>query len=301
MVVSVALAAGTAFAADAAKESAATNAVRKVDFAEICAKGSLKGVTDRGAMSYAVDEDIEFTVSLEGVTNSIPKDAYRFKWKRSGDDGIVEEGFEPLESRKFSYKTRTSQPGFVRFSAELVDRESKPFTSLRFRGGAGVDADLITATNAVPKRFAQHFKDLSKRLLRTPFKAVERGEIPAIEGLAGAQAYSVSFPYAATNLVSGYLVVPVDAQKAVKAPARLCFLAYRSERPLAPPKANQIVPTCVTFFMGYPEVPKANRDEAYCDDLYLQMRRSIEFIKAQPEWNGADLENPPQDQPENAQ
>lgn len=48
-------------------------------------------------------------------------------------------------------------------------------------------------------------------------------------------------------------------------------------------------------------VALANRDEAYCDDLYLQMRRSIEFIKAQPEWNGADLENPPQDQPENAQ
>lgn len=75
------------------------------------------------------------------ATNAIPKGAYRFKWKRTGDDGAVEEGVEPLESKKFSVKTKTSKPGFVRMTAELVDKEDKPFTKLIFRGGAPIYLD----------------------------------------------------------------------------------------------------------------------------------------------------------------
>ena len=50
----------------------------------------LKGVTDKDPLSYAVGEDIVFTVSLEGA-EAFP-DGVTATWSRSGDDGVEEKG-----------------------------------------------------------------------------------------------------------------------------------------------------------------------------------------------------------------
>ena len=52
----------------------------------------LHGETDKErAIDYKPGETMTFTLQLQGV-KSIPPDTYFISWKRSGDDGKVEEG-----------------------------------------------------------------------------------------------------------------------------------------------------------------------------------------------------------------
>ena len=75
----------------------------------------LKGVTDRDPLSYAVGEDIVFTVSLEGA-ESFP-DGVSASWRRSGDDGVEEKGTWDGRS-PLTVKTKLNRAGFVRLTVE---------------------------------------------------------------------------------------------------------------------------------------------------------------------------------------
>ena len=60
----------------------------------------LHGETDKArAIDYAPGETITFTLTLQGA-KPFAEGAYFIQWKRSGDDGVVEEGKEPASPAK---------------------------------------------------------------------------------------------------------------------------------------------------------------------------------------------------------
>ena len=88
----------------------------------------LHGETDKArAIDYAPGETMTFTLSLQGA-KPFAEGAYFIQWKRSGDDGVVENGKVPASSDKpFVYRTKTDKPGFVRLTAFVVDKDGKRY------------------------------------------------------------------------------------------------------------------------------------------------------------------------------
>ena len=86
----------------------------------------LHGETDKArAIDYAPGETMTFTLTLQGA-KPFAEGAYFIQWKRSGDDGVVEEGKVPASLAKpFVYRTKTDKPGFVRLTATVVDKDGK--------------------------------------------------------------------------------------------------------------------------------------------------------------------------------
>lgn len=95
-------------------------------------KAWVKGVTDRDPLSYGIGERMTFTLTVEGVADTLPAGEYFLHWTRSGDDGLREEGQVPLDGRPFVYATQIAKAGFVRLQAHVADKDGKkyrkPFT-----------------------------------------------------------------------------------------------------------------------------------------------------------------------------
>ena len=290
-----ALAALAAGAEDRKNAKAATNA--PPSFAAVCRDAWVKGVTDRAAVGYKAGEDITFTLSFEGVTNAIPAGKYFYQWKRTGDDGQTEEGREPLTKKPFAHTTKLEKPGFVRFSAQIVTEDGKPFKKRRgqteeplvFEGGAGVAPDEIAPrAEAKPRDFDARIKEVRRKVASVPFKKVERTPVAA-PALTGVSVFSVSVPCPGPRPVTGYLVVPDAAAKGEKLPCRLLFspCGFAAEQPL--PDKRDASAECVSLVMAYDAGPEAQAGEGYHSDLSAHIVRALQYLKTVPEWNGRDL------------
>ena len=55
----------------------------------------IQGVTDKNPLEYKVGEKITFTVDVKDFVAAPKEGEYTFKYTRSGDDGIIEEGKVP--------------------------------------------------------------------------------------------------------------------------------------------------------------------------------------------------------------
>lgn len=295
------LAALTAFAAcaeNAAKKGnkkAATNA--PPEFAVQCTNAWIKGVTEKPSVGYKVGEDIKFTLTFAGMTNAIPAGKYFYKWKRTGDDGAVEEGREELSKKALEYVTKLEKPGFVRFSAQIFTADDKPFLkklgskqeALVFEGGAGVALDEIAVRpEPKPRDFDAMLKELHRKVASVPFKKVERTpvETPALKGQ---QVFAVSIPCPGERPVTGYLAVPDAAVKGEKLPCRVIFFGcgFAKEQPL--PQKWDVSAETVSLVMAYDASEKAKAEEGYYPDLCAHIVRALQYLKTIPEWDGRHL------------
>lgn len=291
----LALAAGAGETAKKGDKKATTNA--PPEFAVVCSNAWVKGVTEKSPVGYKVDEDIKFTVSFLGITNAIPAGKYFYKWKRTGDDGAVEEGLEPLTKAPFSYTTKLAQPGFVRFSAKVVTADGRPFQKkvgkvqrpLFFDGGAGVALDELPARpEAKPRDFDTWLRELHRKVTAVPFKNVVRTPV-ATPTLKGFQVFAVSVPCLGERPVKGYLIVPEAATKGDKLPCRVLFngCGLAKEQPL-PQKGDASV-AYVTLVMAYEGAKDARAVEGFYPDLCAHLIRAFQYLKTQPEWDGQHL------------
>lgn len=284
------------FAAQADEAAAPKPAVVATnDFAVCCSNAWLKGVTDKCPVGYALNEDIAFSITLEGVTNAIPAGAYRYRWKRTGDDGVTEEGFAPVEKKPFVCTTRSAKPGTVRLSVEMVGKDDKPFlkkngtatSPLRFVAGAVVAPEQILPHDE-PKDFAKGHKDLVKRLGKPAFKKVPR--TPAEQAAPQGYAFGrVELPSPTAHPLKGLLVVPPLAAAGTRLPCRLAFAACGYDAEVSPPKPNELRPNEVVFTIAYDPGKPETRDEAFCTALCLEALRALQYLKSLPEWDGKAL------------
>ena len=277
----------------------------------------LKGVTDKDPLSYAVGEDIVFTVSLEGA-ESFP-DGVSATWRRSGDDGVEEKG--TWDGRApLTVKTKLKRAGFVRLTVEpRQTANGNPWRvkgasgDVFFDGGAGVGVNMLVQSKPEPKDFDAFWKTCRDELDAVPVKA-DLEEIPS--PTKGVRLYkaNVTCP-GGTGYSTGYLSVPVGAKK-VKAAAS--FFGYQfswTKGAYMPPSS---VPTTEmrfyvsahgfelgrepTYYQSLREAagsngfghgfdPKQNAKPATCyfHGMALRVMRAVEYLKTRPEWNGRDL------------
>ena len=154
----------------------------------------LKGVTDKDPLSYAVGEDIVFTVSLEGA-ESFP-DGVSATWRRSGDDGVEEKG--TWDGRApLTVKTKLKRAGFVRLTVEpRQTANGNPWRvkgasgDVFFDGGAGVGVNMLVQSKPEPKDFDAFWKTCRDELDAVPVKAdleveemLRNPEVPDIDAV----------------------------------------------------------------------------------------------------------------------
>lgn len=210
----------------------------------------LKGTTDKCPIDYKVGETMTFTVTPTDVGELAPG-AWFLDWKRTGDDGIVDQGKVPFDGKTpFVYATKIAKPGFVRLYAAVMDKDGKRYRKqftgdpntpegkkamnaferakkeVFFDGGAGAAIETL-ATHPEPKDFDAFWAGQYARLDRVPPKA-ERIEIPC--GNKKAKLYAIEIRCAGLRPVTGYLSVPTAVAEGKTFPARLETHGYSGDR-----------------------------------------------------------------------
>ena len=254
-------------------------------------KAHLRGVCDRTPALYASGETMTFTLRLEDVAGNLqPGDAF-VEWRRTGDDGIVEEGRADAASEMpLVLKTKLAKPGFVRLFAVAKDkggrvmrrvvrpdgltpdgtRAANPYeksdSRVFFDGGAGVEPERI-APFPEPDDFDSFWAKRKAHLAAVPMEAERR----KLDGIGGpANVYAVKVACAGSRPVTGYLSIPkaIEGKKG-KCGALVRFDGYSRSSVQRPVKVG--AKGIIVFHInahGY----DLGRDVAYYKEFY----RSIE-------------------------
>ena len=247
----------------------------------------LHGETDKArAIDYAPGETMMFTLTLQRA-KPFPDGAYFIKWKRSGDDGVVEEGKVPASTAKpFVYRTKTDKPGFVRLTAFVVDKDGKRYQKsfhgnpntpegraamnrfermdkrVFFDGGAGVQPEKLVS-HPEPADFDAFWAKLRARLAKVPVRADRKLLKDSTQGYV----YAVQIDCAGPRPVTGYLTVPKGVDQGKKYPCRLETHGYSYRPPHNPPgwiRGDEIVLNINAHGM---KLPAFGADDAYYKEL----------------------------------
>ena len=300
----------------------------------------IRGTTDRDPITYRPGERMAFTLALQDLDGELPEGKYFLDWKRSGDDGIVETGRVALTTAPFVYETRIDRPGFVRLQAYVVDgagrRYRKVFTgdattpegreamnrferankSVFFDGGAGANVEALRP-HPEPTDFDAFWQRQYARLDRVPIKA-DRIELPCKN--PAARLYAIRIDCAGLRPVTGYLSVPVAADKGEMFPCHLETHGYSGDRcthatPAWPASVTEIVLNINAHGLKLPAFgateadtkallweirshdktyafdPEQNADPetAYFNGMVLRVKRALQYLKTVKGWNGKDL------------
>ena len=220
-----------------------------VAFGGVLDNAWIKGTTDKDPITYKPGEKMTFTLSVQGLDGELPGGEYFLQWTRSGDDGIRENGKEPLTAKPFVYETKIDKPGFVRIQANVVDKDGKRYMkqytgdtttpegkaamnrfertnrAVFFDGGAGADIETLK-TEPEPKDFDAFWTKQFARLDKVPMKD-DRIEIKCSN--LKARIFAIRIDCAGLRPVTGYLSIPkaVDAGKTF--PARLETHGYSGD------------------------------------------------------------------------
>ena len=280
----------------------------------------LHGETDKArAIDYAPGETMTCTLALQGA-KPFAEGAYFIQWKRSGDDGVVEEGKAPASIQKpFVYRTKTDKPGFVRLTAYVVDKDGKRYEHKKkrvfFDGGAGVQPEKLVS-HPEPADFDAFWAKQYARLDRVPIKP-ELIELPC--GNPKARIYAVQVPCAGLRPVTGYLTVPKAVDAGAKFPCRLETHGYSGDscQHNAPGWArdNEIVLNINAHGQklaafgateadrkmlrweirsnghtyAFDPAQNADPETAYFNGMVLRVKRALQYLKTVKGWDGKTL------------
>ncbi len=288
--------------------------VTKLDHQKITARGE----TEKAF--FAPGETMKFTFNINFGGQAAPEKPYTLKWTRTGDDGKKANGNEPVVSGKpIVVTTSMDQPGFVRIQAELLDHKGKvlkkkngqgKMEDINFDGGAGVEIEKLQAIAEEPADFDAFWEKQKAKLAAVPLKfKMDKVSKPD----AKVEVYAVSIDCPGPRPVTGYLTIPAGA-KDKSLPAFANYHGYGTSVQQAPTNGpdNRInfsvnahgydlgkdAAYYKDFFekiksngQGYAFDPKQNSDPetAYFNGMALRVMRSLQFLKALPQWNGKGL------------
>jgi cephalosporin-C deacetylase-like acetyl esterase len=280
-------------------------------------KTLLRGSTDLDPLTYRVGQEMIFTIAVD-YQGQTPDTAYYLSWFRTGDDGKTGQGLAPIApDRPVTVKTAMAKSGFVRVRAVLSREDGTPlrFKNERnqtlevvFDGGAGAAAETLKGSDE-PADFDEFWAKQKKKLAAVPLKFhLEKHP----NSTAHHYIYKVRVDCAGPRPVTGYLVVPAGA-----APKSLAAIAYYQGYGVSAPKAPHGAENRLVFHVNahgvelekdqayyadfenqiksngqsYAFDPTQNREpeNSYFNGMALRVMRSLEFLRALPEWNGKEL------------
>lgn len=272
--------------------------------AEEPANYSFWGTLDQESPIYQPGQEMIFTVKF--FKNDKPIDGVKLKWTRTGDDGITEEN-ECLSAKEgIQIKASTEKPGFVRIYVEAYDENGEKINNVFFDGGACVEPEKLEGLPE-PKDLDQYWAKQKKLLAETPMKILEMIEV---EGNEKVKAYDVKVSCAGGMPVSGYLVMPKNAEPK-SLPGEVSFMGYGvcgalknldagrdkicfhiNAHGIENGKPQEYYTNLSNTKLGgyaFSVEENSNPDTSYFHGMFLRAIRALEFVKSLPEWNGKDL------------
>jgi len=268
------------------------------------------GGTAEGKCFYAAGEPMTFRLQLGGISE-LPKGDWTLKWKRTGDDGVVQTGSCPASlTEPCEIKTSLDRPGFVRIEASVAGAPG----GVRFDGGAGVDFAGIVANQGEPEDFDAFWRAQLAALDKVPVNP-QLKELPSPKPDVKLYAYRLDCVNGTAS--TGYLTVPAAEGKY---PIRLFFYGYRqswSPNVLKPPAAKDIASGEIQLrvnahgldlgrddayyakaravvswgdrFHGWNPVENEKPETCYFLGMALRDVRAVQYAQGLPKWNGRDL------------
>ncbi len=267
------------------------------------------GSTDKNPLAYASGEKMVFTVQL--LEDGKPVAGKNLAWTRLGDDGKTNQDTAVSAADKpLTITTSLNQPGFVRIIVAASDESGKRLVNdgkpmPLFDGGAGVALDQIKAWPE-PSDFDAFWAKQKAKLAAVPLRA---DLVPVAWDKPGVLLFDVKVDCAGKMPVSGYFCKPANA-KPKSLPARVSFNGYGvtgASKPWDGATSLSLNINAHGFLNGQPaeyyqnlsqttlkryafiDEENQNPETAYFNGMFLRVMRALEFIKAQPEWDGKTL------------
>ena len=307
---------GAAKAKGAAPKTAAKKAAEKpAKYADI----QIIGETNKSALSYRPGEEMIFTFRVDFGKSKPGK--WFLSYTRQGDDNKTFKGKVPAD-KLLTVKTSLDKPGFVSVTVYLVNEKGRVISyqysrgdgrklrrSIGYYAGAGVQAEKLRDCGE-PKDFDAFWASQKKRLA-APFK--DKVEKKLVKETKNGYIYAVSIPAPGPRPATGYMTVPKNA-KAKSLPIYVTFFGYGTSIQKPPrnvpagriwfslnahgQKLGQNAAYYKAFFQSIrsgrysyafdPEQNK-NRETCFFNGMVMRILRTLEYLKAQPEWNKKDL------------
>jgi cephalosporin-C deacetylase-like acetyl esterase len=257
------------------------------------------------AVCYKAGEEMTFKFSVNKLIEAPVEGKLFLKWKRSGDDGKVEQGRTEISATQaVSLVTSIDRPGFVRIEASLEDEAGHDLKS-KFDGGAGAEIEKLTQAVPEPEDFDAYWAK-QKELLAGVAAVPELKKIKANQD--GFDAYEVKVPCAGPRPVTGYLLIPTGAE-AKSLPAKVHFQAYGVRDQAVPDGVPGMVFFDVnahgielsqpkSYYDGirrelghyaYNNEENKSPDTSYFRYMAIRVIRAFDFVKTVTAWNGRDL------------
>lgn len=274
----------------------------------------LLGTANKPSALYEPGEKMEFTIRLE--KDGQPVVGTRLAWTRTGDDGLSEKGETVSSAEPLVVVASSAKPGFVRILVTALDAEGQPVVNegkkkVVFDGGGGVRPETLRGVPE-PADFDAYWAAQKAALAAVPLEVLEMKPLP--ETKPSVAAFDIKIACAGGMPVSGYFSKTKDAAPKSSV-ARITFHGYgiRSANRNDEQAANPKKPTLAldinahgiengrppeyytnlgkTSLKGYAfdRQQNARPETAYFNGMALRVLRALEFLKAQPEWDGKTL------------
>ncbi len=277
---------------------------------ENCSDLYFIGNTDKPPLSYDVNEEMKFTVSL--YSGDSPVFAPYFWYEITADDGKTNTGFTENTSETAVINTSCSVPGFVFLKVYPCNENKEIITGQNitiFRGGACAGFADIEKAKDEPSDFDTFWSKQLSLLDYIPAKA-SVSRLYENHDFDDYEVYDVSIPCIDdSNPVSGYITIPKNAKDG-SLKIRVIYMGYDVTSAIIVPE-----PGYITFAINphgidngmYPlyydllerdELSlfgfygNENPEESYFRNMILRDILGIRYIKQAYAnlWNGKDLE-----------
>lgn len=250
---------------------------------------------------YKKGEEATFHIAASGPLASLQE----IRWRLSKDGlPMPQSGKIKLVDGKATITGTLEEPGFLRCHVEAVDQNGK---SIKAMGAAGFSPDELKASSEPPSDFDSYWDEQKALLALIPME-VSRAPVKTDAVEVVVEDLRIA---ALGTPVSGYYAKPAHARKGGH-PAIL-FLHGAGVRSslLQPPiewAKNGMLALDINahglpngqpdefyktlgedFLRTYSLRQKVSRDHHYFVGMYLRVLRALDFLAAQPEWDGRHL------------
>lgn len=234
---------------------------------------------------------------------------------------LSDDGYAPIESETVALTGRAleivgklERPGFLRCEVQVLRPDGEPLAGAKGVAAVAYAPERITPSRETPVDFDGFWAEQKARLAGVPMearlvevKAVDRfvvpeglelfdtrvstadewpvsgyfsrpkgaakGSLPAVLWVHGAGVQSANHAKAIEGAAAGYLSFDINAHGIENAQPEAFYRLLFSDGRLK----------------GYPHQGRENRDGVYFRGMFLRLVRAIDFLAAQPEWDGRVL------------
>lgn len=260
--------------------------------------------TDRPDALYETGEEVVFSIRSKAPAGTEISWTLSLDGYRNLSAGKATSGSEPIE-----VNGSLSMPGFLLLSATVANPEGKPFVAY---AAAGVAPTGIAPSLPAPEDFDAFWAAQAAKLAEVPIKASSAPVALAAPDDATIEAFDVSVAAAADGSpVTGYFAKPkVAAPKSLPAVLWVHGAGVRSSSlPTALGGARDgflsmdinahglpngkpddfYKAAAVGALRTYRTDGNRDRETVYFRGMFVRLRRALDFLAMQPEWNGKTL------------